>query len=565
MLRSLHIKNYALIDELVAEFPRGLVVITGETGAGKSIIIESLNLLLGERASAADVRKGSAKAIVEGMFPVEHHPAMKALLHQHDIDWNNELILRREVSAQGQSRCFVNDSPVTLSVLKSIGDLLVDLHGQHEHQALLRKEVHISMLDEYGGLTGDADEYRKSFQDLSSAMVNCKTLVNRAKALLEKRDLYEFQLREIDEMNPRVGEEDSLEQECKVLENAEKLFEATGRLRALSTSGEQSIRNLLHSLRSELVNLASIDPAFSEAVHEASSATAIVDELGKLLHAYHERITFDPQRLEELRNRLVQLGRLKRKYGGTLDAVLEHRKGIAGEIAASETIDQEIVNLGNEIERIRAVCVKLAARLSASRKKAAAKLEKNIVDELRTLGIPDAQFQVSQTTVIVDSRDDANETPPLNQDGLDTVEFFLSTNRGEEPQSLVRVASGGEVSRVMLALKNALAGVSFVPVMVFDEIDVGVSGRIAQQVGRSLKAISNDHQVIVITHLPQIAGLGDAHFVVSKQEVGGRTRTTMTRLSLEERIREVAKLMSGDSITSAGLTGAKELMGLSKQ
>ncbi len=573
MLRSLHIQNYALIDELVAEFPSGLAIITGETGAGKSIIIESLNLLLGERASSDDVRKGAAKAVVEGIFSVERNAALKALHQREGIDWNNELILRREVSAQGQSRCFANDSPITLSVLKSIGNALVDLHGQHEHQSLLRRVTHIVMLDEYGGLGREADEYKENYRTLQALIAKRAALTNRAAVLNEKRDLYEFQLREIDELDPRAGEVELLEQECKVLENAEQLLETTGKLYALVTSGEQSVRDLLLSLRAELDRLAHIDPAFTEALNETSAATAIVDELGKFLLSYHERITFEPSRLEQLRDRLLRLSRLKRKYGGTLETLLEHRSNISREITGSETLDVGLDRLTKEIDRVSSLCMTLATRLSLSRKKVAKPLERKIVTELGSLGIPNVQFHISFTPASSPGENRALVSVPpaedqpgaLNEHGIDEVEFLISTNRGEELQPLVRIASGGEVSRIMLALKNVLVKTMSAPVMVFDEIDVGVSGRIAQQVGRSLKSLSKGHQVIAITHLPQIAGLGDAHFVVSKHEAGGRTRTTMTRLSLDERIREVAKLMSGESVTSAGLAGAKELMGLSKQ
>jgi DNA repair protein RecN (Recombination protein N) len=562
MLRSLHIRNYALIEELTAEFPAGLVIMTGETGAGKSIIIGALGLVIGERASAEVVRAGAERAVVEGAFQTGGNRRLRALLQENEIEPTEELIVRREISVKGQSRCFVNDSPVTLGLQKQIGELLVDLHGQHEHQSLLRPENHILLVDDAGGLDGMVSDYQAVLARYRGAALRLEELRTRERQLQDRRELYAYQLQEIDAVTPLPGEEESLEAELRILENAEKLFGATGRL----YEGEHSIHDMLVVVRNQLQDLAEIDRQFSPAAAECSSAEAIVKELAKFIQGYNARVEFNPERLDELRERLGRLTLLKKKYGGSLDAVLAHRETISREVELAENFAEVEAGLERELEQLERESGLLAERLSAKRHETARKIDRAIVGELGKVGIPHARF----TTHI--SQEEASGSSPavragrkriaLNARGYDVVEFFLSTNLGEEERPLARVASGGEVSRVMLGLKSILAKSDRLPVLVFDEIDVGVSGRVAQAVGRSLKQLSGFHQVVAITHLPQIAGLADAHFVVYKSDRNKRSTTMLKRLTLDEQVREVAKLMSGAQVTEAGLAGARELMDL---
>jgi len=570
MLKSLSIRNYALISEIALDLSPGLVIITGETGAGKSIIIDALGLILGARASAEEVRSGSDKAIVEAVFDVSGHKRVKTLCEENDVDCPDELVVRREVSAKGQSRCFISDSPVPLALQKQIGELLVDLHGQHEHQSLLRTEMHVGMLDDFGGLEGMVEEFSRSFQTLREKGRALDDLRQRERQLREKKEFYDFQIREIDAVAPRPGEEEDLERELKILENAERLFGSTGSIYELLYEGDKSIRDQLVLVRNQLLHLAEIDVRFKEAAGECESAEAVINELARFIQSYNARVEFSPDRLEDLRERLGRLALLKKKFGGTLDAVIAHREDIGKEVALAENFEGVIAQLQEESNAVQAECATLAQRLSAKRHEVSRRIEKGIVDELKHLGIQHGQFQVRITQVELENGEAPSPSVQvgrkrlrLNPRGYDTVEFLVSTNLGESPKPLVKIASGGEVSRIMLALKGILAKSDRLPLMVFDEIDVGVSGRIAQAVGLSLKDLSAFHQVIAITHLPQIAGLADVHFVVTKSEQKGRTTTSIRRLSLDEQVEEVARLMSGAEVTEAGLASARELMGQS--
>lgn len=568
MLKNLIIKNYALIEEISVDFSDGLTIITGETGAGKSILIDALGLLLGERASTEMIRTGAEKAIVEGVFLVKGIKQIADILRGSENDITEEIIIRRELNTKGQSRCFVNDSPVSVSLLKEIGDVLVDLHGQHEHQSLLRPETHIDFLDDFGGYEKESSSYQTVFRSLAELTAKKRELQNQEDQLKAKKSLYDFQIKEIDAVNPQPGEEDQLESELKILENTEKLNELTNGIHKLLYEDEVSVRDSLIKARKMLEQLAEIDGTFHESVGEARSAEVIVDELSKQVQSYSSRIEFNPERLEKIRERLGALSLLKKKYGGTIDLLIEFRKKIGEEFKFAENFDVELSKLEKELESLRADCGAKANILSQKRKDVSKKLEQAILSSIADLGIQKAKF----TTVIQQrpvekssaqlSVKIGNQLVEATSKGVDQVEFFISTNVGEDVKPLVKVASGGEVSRIMLALKGALADSDKTPLLIFDEIDTGVSGRIGQSVGLSLKKLSKHHQVIAITHLPQIAGLADSHFAVEKIEANKKTATRLRKLETEERIREVAKLMSGAEVTEAGLKSAKELMGI---
>jgi DNA repair protein RecN (Recombination protein N) len=422
------------------------------------------------------------------------------------------------------------------------------------------------MLDDFGGLDGLVAEFQKVQTRLRQLVGELNELHQRKRQLQEKRDFYQFQLQEIDAVGPLAGEEADLEGELRILENAEKLYGATARLYEQLYGGDQSVHDLLVVARNQLQDLADIDRQFASAASECSSAEAIIKELAKFTQSYNARVEFNPDRLEEVRDRLGKLALLKKKYGGSLDAVLQYRDTIAADVALANNFDEVLARLSGEIDTVRGEAGLIAQRLSAKRHETAKKIDKSVIAELRQLGIEHAKFstRIAQN----EAEDDllafrmGKKAVALNARGYDAVEFYLSTNVGEEERPLARVASGGEVSRVMLVLKSVLAKSDRLPVLIFDEIDVGVSGWIAQAVGKSLKSLSAFHQVIAITHLPQIAGLADSHFVVEKTTQKHRSVTSLRQLTLEEQVREVARLMSGSQVTRAGLTGARELMGL---
>jgi DNA repair protein RecN (Recombination protein N) len=567
VLTSLTIRNYALIDDLGVSFEPGLNIITGETGAGKSIIIGALGLVLGDRADASAVRQGAEKAVVEAVLAVAGNRRLKELLESHGIEYSAELILRRELSVKGQSRSFINDTPATAAVLRQTGDLLVDLHGQHEHQSLLRPETHLGLLDEFGGLEGLAEEFRGSYARAMELLNALRELRSKEQTLMDRRVLYDFQVREIDAVSPKSGEEEDLAAELNILEHAERLYSATERLYQMMYEGDNAVHDQLVLARNELQDLAAIDKSLGEPAGEAASAAAIVDELAKFIQRYNSRIEFNPQRLEEIRNRLGQLALLKKKYGGSLEAILSHRETIGAELRLAENFEAESASLLAQLEGQRNVCSETAQRLSAKRREAAKRVSRSVREALGGLGIPHAAFE----TVIANRPAPADgeaivafgrESFAATANGIDLVEFHVSTNAGEEPRPLVKVASGGEISRIMLAIKMILAKSDRLPLLVFDEIDVGVSGRVAQAVGRSLKKLSQFHQVVAITHLPQIAGFADTHFVVEKAEARNRTSSGIRKLDPDERVREVARLLSGADVTERGLESARELMGL---
>lgn len=567
MLKSLKVKDYALIEEIYVEFGKGLNIITGETGAGKSILIDAMGLLLGDRASTEVVRKGAHKSIVEGIFDVEGNRKVKHILEENDLEFFPELIMRREISLKGSNRCFINDTPVQLSFIKEVGNLLVDLHGQHEHQSLLRTETHIDFLDEFGGLENLKEEYRGHYGKLSSLLRELTRLKESEASLRERKDLYAFQIKEIDAVSPEAGEEERLEEELNILENSEKLMELTSSVYERLYEGDGSVNDLLGEIQNSLDELQEIDKSFAETSGEFETILTLIGDISKFVRDYNSRIDLDPGRLEEMRERLGSLSLLKKKYGGSIKSIIEHRKKIGEEYDLAENYSGSIESIEKNINELRTKCGASALKLSSKRKEISKKVQKEIKDALSYLGIPDSVFNVNAVRAEADTKNDNyiladGRAYKYDSSGIDQIEFFISTNPGEDPKPLAKVASGGEISRIMLALKTILAKNDKLPLLIFDEIDTGVSGRIAQKVGQSLKSLADFHQIISITHLPQIAGLADRHFAVEKTQRDGRVVSFIKKLGDEERIKEVAKLMSGENVTDASIKGAKELMGI---
>ena len=566
MLKTLHIKDYALLEQVDVQFGAGLNIITGETGAGKTILIDAMSLLLGERASTEVVRKGADKSVVEGIFEVTSNKKVQALLEQNEIEFLPELIIRREISLKGSNRCFINDTPAQLSLVKELGDLLVDLHGQHEHQSLLKTETHIEYLDNAGETEDLLRTYKWIYKSLSKLQNELSELKEKEAVLKEKKGLFEFQIKEIDDVSPEENEEEKLNEELKVLENSEKLRQLTTELYQGLYDNENSVYDNLMNLKNAVNDLTRIDKSFNETNEEYEAALAIINEIAGYLRSYSGKIDFDPEKLESIRIRLGAISLLKKKFGGSVNSVLEHRKRIGEEYQIAENYSEKISDLKTRIKAIRENCGSTADKLSIERKKAVKKVEEDIAELLKQVGIPNSKFQIrisnapaedSEEFIIVNGK-----KFKFNSSGYDDVQFFISTNLGEDLKPLAKIASGGEVSRIMLTLKSILARRDKLPLLIFDEIDTGVSGHIAQKVGQKLKELASHHQVIAITHLPQIAGLADQHFAVEKLETDKRVISRIRKLNREERIREVAKLMSGENITEASIKGAKELMGI---
>ncbi len=561
MIKSLEIKDYALIEHIQIEFFNGLNIITGETGAGKSILIEAMGLLLGERASSEVVRKGANKSFVEGIFDVSDNLLVKNVLDENEIEFQNELIIRREISQKGSNRCFVNDSPVALNVIKQLGDILVDLHGQHEHQSLLRTETHIDFLDNYSNNHQILFEYKSVFQKLKQKQNELSDLLAKEQSIKEKKEVYQFQLKEIEEVNPQPEEDEILNKELNVFENSERLFQLSEEIYNLLYDAENSIIDQIGEVRNKLNQLTSIDNSLIEVEKEFNSSYSILKEISSAIRKYKDRINLDTDEVELKRERLNSLNLLKKKFGLSIEKIFELKEKLIKEINLADNFSDEINKIKDEIIELKNQLLKIGKELSDSRKKNAKEVENEVKSVLKNLGINSPSFEIK--FLPIESEEflgSDNSKIGYNIKGIEEVEFFISTNPGEDLKPLVKVASGGEVSRIMLALKSALAKNDKLPLLIFDEIDTGISGRIAQKVGQALLDLSKHHQIIAITHLPQIAAFAQHHFAVEKIQSEERATSKIKYLTEDERITEIAKLISGDKITETSIQSAKQLM-----
>jgi len=548
LLRSLYIKNYALIEEFRVEFEPGLNIITGETGAGKSIVLGAFGLLMGDRASAEMVRTGTEKTIVEAEFD-ESNPALKQILEDHEIEAGPRLIVRREVSLKGSSRAFVNDSPVPAHVLNAIGEILVDLHGQHEHQSLLRVSEHIEMLDEYAGIEREAEAFRLLRNRIYALRKEIEEMNARKSRAAQDHDFFEFQLREITEVDPADGEDDQIEARLFVLQNAEDIRETASEILHNIYDDDDAVIGKLGAAERQFSKLAELDPSVQEPLSELKSAYVIITELSRWVRDYVSRVPDDAEEYSALNDRLQRIDRLKKKFGGTLAAVLEKKRELEAKLSFEEESEERIAEKENELSHLEPKAATMASLLSKARNAAGKKLEPQIVGILKELGIEHSRFEVQIT-----------EAPEFNSRGKDNVEFFISTNAGERPKQLVRVASGGEISRIMLALKTVLSKGDRLPLLVFDEIDTGISGRVAQRVGRAMKSLAAEHQTIAITHLAQIAACADTHYLAEKISSKGMTASRLRTLSEDEHIEAVARLISGDVLNKSAIANAQTLI-----
>ena len=567
MLRSLYIRDYALIEELEVDFDSGLNIITGETGAGKSILLGAMKLLLGDRASTEALRTGAKKAVVEGVFDNADEGRVPALLAEHEIEpsQGGMLVVRREISARG-SRAFINDTPATLDVLREVASNTIDLHGQHEHQSLLRTETHVELLDNFGGLGGLVGSYRTAYRAAGKLVRERDDLVRREAELRKQKELYAFQIEEIDAAALKPDEADDLDAERRILENAERLYEATAELYGQISEADDALYDQVVLVRNQLQDLARIDTAFDATLQDVRAAEIALKEATQFLQDYNARIEFNPERLDEIRERASEIDYLERKYGGTVEAVLDYRAEIGKTYDLAKDFEGAIARLDGKIEAAQEELSAAAYRLSQKRHEVAERIEAAVGVELATLGMPHARFDVQfgfqddPAGWVILPEGARQRRVTAFPAGADLVEFHLSANLGEDPKPLVKVASGGEVSRIMLALKAILAKSERLPILVFDEIDTGISGPIARRAGESMHRLAQFHQIIAITHLPQIASLGDVHFEVEKVVDDGRTRTRIRRLDEAERAEAVAALLAGAEVSEAALASARELI-----
>ena len=536
MIRFLSIRDLAIVDALDIEFDHGFNVLTGETGAGKSIIIGALGLLVGERSSGDLVRTGAGRAVVQATF---------------EDNAGTETIVRREIPTQGRGRIFIDDALSTASALKALGRGFVDIHGQHEHQALLDPRSHIDLLDAFGGLEPDAVEVAAGYARWRDAKARLETARVGVEELAARVEFLEFQLGEIDRVDPRVGEDEVLRNEHRRLANAERLMTLATGAYATLYERDDSVISTLGSVWRQLDELLALDSALAEQAAVRDAVGPLLEDLAHELRSYAAAVDVSPDRLAEVESRLADIERLVRKYGGTLDAVLETRRTIAAELDSLTESDARRTMLEEEAVAARTAYLAAARALSAKRLDGARRLAPALEAELRYLAMPDGSIDVGVDSGLAEER--------WSSRGTDRVELFLSANPGEDARPLARVASGGELSRVMLALRTLVATDAAGKTLVFDEIDAGIGGRAADRVGERLRALGARYQVLCVTHAPQLAAHATAHFGVTKQVVAGRTRTAVERLTRVERLAELARLMTG-SDSSTALASAAELL-----
>ncbi len=555
MLAELSIKNFAIIEKLSISFEKGLSVLTGETGAGKSIIIDAIHLLTGGRGSAEFVRHGEEKAEIEGLFQMDdsHHPVYrKALELGIDIE-EGMVILRRDISRTGKSVCRINGKLVTISTLREIGATLVDIHGQHEHQELMDETRHLPLLDQFGAaeIAASLQEYQQVFHRYEQTQNRLKALSENDQQMAHRLDLIMFQLDEIQKANLKLHEDDELYEEKRKLANFEKVFEAV-QLAATALQGEQKGLDWVGMTMGHLEDAAALDEAYKEVFEAVANSFYQLEDAARTLSNALDVMEYDPQRLNEIEDRLNEINTLKRKYGKTIQEILEYAAKIEEEIETIQNKETHIGELEAELASIKKDLLLEAKQLTELRHKWGEKLTGLIHKELKELYMEKTVFEIHFETA----------QDHFSKNGVDHVEFYISTNPGEPLKPLSKVASGGELSRIMLALKSIFSKHQGVTSIIFDEVDTGVSGRVAQAIAEKIYKVALDSQVLCISHLPQVAAMADIHLLISKTVKDGRTSTAVTPLRKEEKIKEISRMISGVEITELTKQHAEELLQL---
>lgn len=562
MLLNLRIRDFAIIDALELDFERGFTVVTGETGAGKSILVDALTLALGGRASADVVRTGADAAEVEAVFDVSKHDVVRTRLAERELTGDDPglLVVRRVVGAKGRAKVLVNGRLATAATLAEMVRGLVDISGQHDQQSLLVVDAHTDILDGFGRCTELAGEYRRGYAQLGALVREAAALRGNDEALLQRADFLRFQLEEIARIAPVDGEDERLEAERQRLAHAEKLREGASLAEALVYGEDGSAFDKLGKAAAEVAELARIDSDLESVSTALASAQRELQEAARTLQRYSDRVESDPARLAEIDDRLNELRRLCRKHGGRVVDVLARRLELAAELEKLDRTDSHAAELAQAIEREQQQLAGLAARLTLARQQAATALVDAVVRELADMELAGAVFEVR-----IEPRTGAAESfmangVALGPTGADAIEFLWGPNRGETPKSLAKIASGGELSRLMLAVKTVLSQQDLVSLYVFDEVDTGLGGRAADAIGRKIQAVARDHQAITVTHLAPIAARADHHYTVTKEVRGERTVSVLERVVGGAREVELARMIDGGAETNATQQAARDML-----
>jgi len=561
MLRELRIKNFAVIDEAALELGPGLNVLTGETGAGKSLILNALGIVSGDRVSSDLIRHGEDEATVEALFE-EVPESVKQKLREADFAVDDPLVIKRIVSRSGRNRIYLSGSLCPLNLLADISSSTVHIYGQHEHHELLRPETHIALLDAFAGLADSVSGMSAKFRTLNSVWQS----LSQARELLEKRrkDKAALALQGEEIANARLwpGEEEELQAKKNVLLHAEKLYQGCLEGHELLYEGENALVGRLGRYGTKIRELAAIDNGLQPTADLVEGALAQLEEANSGLRRYAERVHFEPGALEQLEDRLAEIHRLKRKYNGRVEDILAIQAAVESQLESLQRGEEEMPALERAFESARQTAWEAAGVLAQERQKAAKQFKRQLEKEIKSLGMPETIFEV-RFLDLTDKEDD----PPylvggkkLTEQGSDQVEFYFSPNPGEPPKPLAKIASGGELSRLMLAMKALVLGTGDIPTLLFDEVDAGVGGGVAEIVGQKLKQVAARHQVICVTHLPQIAALADSHYAVRKEISRGRTSTKVKKLKEQERVEEIARMLGGVKITDKTIRHAEEMV-----
>ena len=550
MLKQLYIKNFTLIDELDIDFQSGFSVVTGETGAGKSIILGAIGLLLGNRADAKLLKAGEERCVIEAHFDLRRYE-LEPFFKENDIDYDaNDCIVRREVNANGKSRAFVNDTPVSLTMMRELGEQLVDIHSQHQNLLLSKEDFQRSVVDIIAADKAMLDDYRRTFQDYRKAEKDYENFLEEVAKNQQTADFMRFQLNELTEARLQDDEQEQLEQQRDTMSHAEDIKSVLYEAETTLSDDENGIVSRTQKIARQMGELARFYPTANDLSERLSTCHIelkdIADEIGKEL----ENIDFDPRQLDSINQRLDLIYSLQKKHQATTMAeLIAIRDDLSQKLSHIENSDEELALLRQKADALQQESQVKAKKLTALRTKAARQVEKEVLERLILLGIPNVRFKIELSE------------KPLSADGADKIVFLFSANKSTPMQPVSEVASGGEIARVMLSLKAMISGAVKLPTIIFDEIDTGVSGRVAEQMAHIMREMGeNDRQVVSITHLPQIAATGTTHYKVSKNETKNGTKTTMKRLSDTERIEEIAQMLSGSKITEAAIENAKQLL-----
>ncbi len=559
MLQKLSIQNFAIIDRLDLEFESGLNILSGETGAGKSIIIQAVSLLLGSRGYSDLIRSGESECEVMATFDIEKSPSVRRLLSQLGYPDHSPLVIRRILARSGKGKIFIDDQTATVATLHEIGNRLIDLVSQHESQNLLNPSMPLIYLDEWGGHGSSLHRYRQVYEEYQNILFQIKSLGEKARLAQEKEDLIRFQLKEIEEVNPKPEEEEQLLKDKKILANASKIHEAVSQAESFLYSASGSVTELLGQATHALARIAQIDPEIDHPAKSLESHALEIEEIARFFNSYLKKIDFDSGSLTQIENRLDILSSLKRKHGGSVTSILEKRSHLQEQLRLLDDFEDASGEWNRRREETENKLAQEGLQLRKLRQKAAEKLAREIEKELATLSMPQCRFEVRMSAKKSEEDLEGGKIH-FSPTGMDDIEFLIAPNVGEELKPLGLIASGGELARILLAIKTLVRRPESAFTFIFDEVDTGIGGGVAEGVGRKLQKISRSAQVLCITHLPQIAACADSHYQIFNAQKKQRTLTSVRRLDLHEREEEIARMLAGMTITDKARQHAKELI-----